>query len=119
MTTTVAMPTTETPGSFGNDAKNALWMSAVGMGGAGLLLTGGYVALKACCNRLADIRLQKYLSKRRFINCLIVFVYVPVRLVFRLSGVVVDHSMSPRLIQQPMTSQNRKRSQRKPKVNRK
>lgn len=61
MTTTVAMPTTETPGSFGNDAKNALWMSAVGMGGAGLLLTGGYVALKACCSRLANIRLQKYI----------------------------------------------------------
>lgn len=51
MTTTVAIPTTETPGSFGNDAKNALWMTAVGMGGAVLLLTGGYVALKACCSR--------------------------------------------------------------------
>lgn len=55
MTTTVAMPTTETPGSFGNDAKNALWMSAVGMGGAGLLLTGGYVALKACCSSASGL----------------------------------------------------------------
>lgn len=77
---------------------------------------------RAAAGKLTSVHILKISYKRRFINCLIVFVYVPVRLVFRLSGVVVDHSMSPRpkrLIQQPMTSQNRKRSQRKPKVNRK
>lgn len=77
---------------------------------------------RAAAGKLTSVHILKISYKRRFINCLIVFVYVPVRLVFRLSEVVVDHSMSPRpkrLIQQPMTSQNRKRSQRKPKVNRK
>ncbi|XP_061191569.1 fat-like cadherin-related tumor suppressor homolog [Saccostrea echinata] len=46
-TTTIAVTTTETPGSFGGDAKNTLWMTAVGMGGVAMLATGGYVAFKA------------------------------------------------------------------------
>lgn len=46
-TTTVAAEiTTETPGNFGNDVNNALWMTAVGMGGVALLGTAGLIAFK-------------------------------------------------------------------------
>lgn len=47
----VVMLIIEIFGSFGNDVKNVLWMSVVGMGGVGLLLIGGYVVFKVCCNR--------------------------------------------------------------------
>lgn len=53
----VVMLIIEIFGSFGNDVKNVLWMSVVGMGGVGLLLVGGYVVFKVCCSRLVDIRL--------------------------------------------------------------